>query len=44
MKMIDVKEIREERSIEKANELLDQGWEILRITQTVDGLLFIFGR
>ncbi len=44
MKMIDVKEIREDRSIEKANELLDQGWEILRITQTVDGLLFIFGR
>lgn len=47
MKMQDVKEVKEVRSVDEANELLDQDnrvWEILRITKTATGLLFIFGR
>lgn len=44
MKMQDVQEIKEVRSVDEANKLLDKGWEILRITQTATGLMFIFGK
>lgn len=44
MKMQDVQEIKEVRSVDEANKLLDKGWEILRITQTATGLMFNFGK
>ncbi len=44
MKMQEVHEIKEVRSVDEANELLDQGWEILRITQSASGLMFVFGK
>lgn len=44
MELINVKEVKEVRTIDEANELLSEGWVLLEIFNTAPGMLFIFGK
>ena len=43
MKLSDVEEVEETRSVERANKLLGCGWHLLEINVTTRGPIYILG-